>query len=274
MGVGPLETGGPLEANGQTLDARCPKSALYVGTVRHRRFKPKAHAFAFPLFLAFLDIDRLPELCGVSRFISLNRWNWASFDDRDHLGDAALPLRERLRRDAQAKGHALPAGPVFLLCHLRYFGYCFNPVSYFYCYDADGRLALLCAEVMNTPWKERHTYWMDPAQGHATELGLSFEVPKAFHVSPFMPMDCRYRWAFTEPGGSLKIHIAEFQGEDFFFDVDLGMDRREWSARQLHRTLMRFPWVTLKVIAAIHWEALWLWIKRVPVYTHPKKQKV
>ncbi len=248
-----------------------PASGLYVGTVRHRRFRPKAHAFTYPLFLAFLDVDRLPELCGISPFLSLGRWNWASFDHRDHLGDPARPLRERLREDAAAKGLTLPEGPIRLLAHLRYLGYGFNPVSYFYCYHPDGRLGLIGAEVRNTPWKELHTYWMDPARGHATEKGCSFEVPKTFHVSPFMPMDCRYRWAFTEPGETLKVHISEFQGEAFFFDADLNLDRREWSRRELHRMLIRFPWVTLKVIAAIHWEALRLWIKRVPVFTHPRK---
>jgi uncharacterized protein len=250
-----------------------PEACLYIGTVRHRRFKPREHAFTYPLFMAFLDIDRIPELCGVSRVISYNRWNWASFDERDHVGDPQLPLRERLRADAESQGVSLPEGPIFLLANLRYLGYCFNPVSYFYCYDSQGSLQRICAEVMNTPWKERRMYWMDPATEKRTEKGRSFEVQKDFHVSPFMPMDCRYRWAFSEPGEALKVHIAEFQGETFFFDADLMLTREAWNAGKLLNTLIRFPWMTVRVITAIHWEAFRLWIKRVPIYTHPKKLK-
>ncbi|WLT30627.1 DUF1365 domain-containing protein [Geothrix sp. PMB-07] len=246
-----------------------PEPALYVGEVRHRRLKPKVHAFTYPLFMAFLDIDRIPELCKVSPFLSYGGWNWAAFHEEDQFGDPTLPLRERLRLDAETKGHALPDGPIYLLTHLRYLGICFNPVSYFYCHDREGRLALIMAQVTNTPWRERHTYWMPVAEGHQREGGVSFEVPKAFHVSPFMPMDCHYRWAFTPPGETLRVHIAEFNCRDLFFDASLHLQRQPWTAGILRKTLIRFPWMTLKVLAAIHWEALWLWIKRVPVFTHP-----
>ncbi|MBK8572788.1 MAG: DUF1365 domain-containing protein [Holophagaceae bacterium] len=246
-----------------------PEPAIYVGEVRHRRLKPKAHAFTYPLFMAFLDVDRIPELCRVSPFLSYGRWNWAAFHEEDQFGDPALPLRERLRRDAEAKGHALPEGPIYLLTHLRYLGICFNPVSYFYCHDREGRLALIMAQVSNTPWRERHTYWMPVAEGQQGPGGVSFDVPKAFHVSPFMPMDCRYRWAFNTPGATLRVHIAEFDSLDLFFDAALILEKRPWTAGILLKTLVQFPWMTLKVLAAIHWEAFWLWIKRVPVFTHP-----
>jgi len=247
-----------------------PEPAIYVGEVRHRRLKPKAHAFTYPLFMAYLDVDRIPELCGVSPFLSYGRWNWAAFHEEDQFGDASLPLRERLRRDAEAKGHTLPDGPIYLLTHLRYLGICFNPVSYFYCHDAEGHLALIMAQVTNTPWRERHTYWMAVAEGQQGPGGVSFEVPKTFHVSPFMPMDCRYRWAFNIPGETLRVHIAEFDEGDLFFDASLHLQHHPWTAPVLWRTLLRFPWMTLNVIAAIHWEAFWLWIKRVPVFTHPR----
>ncbi len=247
-----------------------PEPAIYVGQVRHRRRTPKAHAFTYPLFMAFLDVDRIPELCRVSPFLSYGRWNWAAFHEEDQFGDPTLPLRERLRRDAEAKGHRLPDGPIYLLTHLRYLGICFNPVSYFYCHDASGQLTLIMAQVTNTPWRERHTYWLPVAEGHQGPGGVSFDVPKAFHVSPFMPMDLRYRWAFTPPRDTLKVHIAEFDRLDLFFDVSLNLERHPWTAGILRRTLIQFPWMTLKVIIAIHWEAFWLWIKRVPVFTHPE----
>ena len=250
-----------------------PESAIYVGEVRHRRTRPKAHAFTYPLFMAFLDVDRIPELCRVSSFLSYGRWNWAAFHQEDQFGDPSLHLRERLRQDAQAKGHILPEGPIFLLTHLRYLGICFNPVSYFYCFDPAGHLSLIMAQVSNTPWRERHTYWMPVAEGHQSPGGISFDVPKAFHVSPFMPMDCRYRWAFTPPGEALKVHIAEFDSLDLFFDATLLLRKRPWTAGIVRRTLVQFPWMTLKVLIAIHWEAFWLWIKRVPVFTHPGPTK-
>ena len=125
-------------------------SGLFVGTLRHRRFTPVPHAFTYPLFMALLDIDRVAELMRVSAVTSYNRWNWASFDDRDHLGDPARSLRERLTIDASRQGIDLPDGPIFLLTHLRYLGYCFNPVSFFYCFDRAGRLPVVLAEVSNT----------------------------------------------------------------------------------------------------------------------------
>jgi len=247
-----------------------PSTALYVGHVRHRRFRPVVHRFRFPLFLAFLDIDRIGEDLEVSRLTGCGRWNWASFRQEDHLGDPSLPLRERLRHDALEHGLRLPEGPIFLLTHLRYLGYCFNPVSYFYCHGPEGRLRLVLAEVHNT-FGERHCYWMDAAAGTRGKGAIAFDVPKAFHVSPFLSMDCRYRWTFTDPGESLRVRVAEFEAGTFTFDADLEMVRQPWTASSIRRTLFRFPWMTLKVIAAIHWEALWLWIKRVPVFAHPGK---
>ena len=253
-----------------------PSSGLYVGNIRHRRFAPKYHAFRYPLFMALLDVDSLDSLMAISPFLSRNHFNWASFDDRDHLGDPSRPLRDRYRESAEAAGFRFPEGRTLLLTHLRYWGYCFNPVCFIYAYDPGGRLSLIGAEVMNTPWKERVLYWMDPASPSAKndENAWSFETPKAMHVSPFMPMHLRYRWAFTSPDQMLLARMALSEGPNLIFDADLHLERREWNRQSLHRTLLRYPWMTLKVIAAIHWEALCLWIKRVPIYTHPKKLKV
>ena len=123
------------------------ESGLYVGKLRHRRFSPKAHSFAYPVFMAFLDIDRLPELMRMSPFSGYNRWNWTSYCERDHFGDPKMALRERLKVDAERNGIALPDGPIFLLTHLRYFGYVFNPVSFYYCYDCEGQLQTMLAEL-------------------------------------------------------------------------------------------------------------------------------
>ncbi len=246
-----------------------PGSALYVGSVRHHRLQPKVHAFRYPVFLAFLDLDQLDELCQASPFLSRNRFNWASIHDADYLPDRPEgTLRERFAAAAREAGHTPPDGPVFLLANLRYLGYCFNPVAFYYAFDGNGRLALICAEITNTPWKERHRYWMEPAGPAGPWV---FEMAKVFHVSPFMPMGLRYRWGFTEPSERLGIHMALSEDGALCFNANLDLARRPWQASEIGRTLVRFPWITLKVVVAIHWEALCLWMKRVPVFTHPKK---
>jgi uncharacterized protein len=238
-------------------------SALYVGTLRHRRFEPKRHEFSYDLFMAFLDIDRLPELMRVSLFAGYNRFNWASFHEHDHFGDPQLPLRERLHADAAANGISLPDGPIFLLTHLRYLGYVFNPVSFFYCYNAAGNLETILAEVNNT-FGENHNYWLDGRTQHA----------KRMHVSPFMPMDMEYRFTMPAPGGRL---VAQMNTRDMQrrgrsgFDATLRLERRPWNAASLHSALLRFPWMTAKVIGAIHWEALQLYFKKLKVFTHIPK---
>lgn len=249
-----------------------PEAALYRGWVRHRRFLPKVHAFRYPLFLSWLDLDALEAVAERTPLFSVGRFNLLAFHEADYLpGRPGRTLRERLAAEAAAAGRTLPDGRIFLLTNLRTVGMGFNPVSYYYCFDSTERLAMVIAEVTNTPWKERVTYWMDPAEGTRGEGAVSFEVAKAMHVSPFNPMALRYRWTFTEPGEALTVRMALFEAEAFFFDVDLELVRRPWSSTELAKTLFRFPFMTLQVVLAIHWEALCLWIKRVPVHTHPKQ---
>jgi hypothetical protein len=247
------------------------ESALYIGTVRHRRFEPAHHEFTYPLFMAMLDIDRIPESMGVSRFTSYNRFNWASFHERDHFGDPALPLRRRLMQDAARNGIRLPEGPIFLLTHLRYLGYVFNPISLYYCYGSGGELETVLAEV-NSTFGETHNYWLSAANRQGASESHVYRCAKQLHVSPFMPMELDYRFALTAPGEQLVAHMDTLAGERGGFDATLHLSREPWNAASLHRALRRFPWMTAKVIAAIHWEALRLYGKRVPVYTHPGRR--
>jgi len=237
------------------------ESGLFVGTLRHRRFTPVSHAFTYPLFMALLDIDRVAELMNRSRLTSHNGWNWASFDDRDHLGDPDRPLRARLVADAARHGIELPAGPIFLLTHLRYLGYCFNPVSFFYCFDQTERLQLVLAEVSNT-FGGRHNYWLRPDPAART---FRAAAAKALYVSPFMPADLDYTFAFTPPTNRLVAHMETSQAGVVGFDATLALERRPWNATEIRRVLVRYPAMTAKVMAQIHWEALKLWWKGVPV---------
>jgi DUF1365 family protein len=237
------------------------KSGLFVGTLRHRRFTPVAHAFTYPLFMALLDVDRLAELMRVSRLTSYNRWNWASFDDRDHLGDPTRALRDRLALDATRHGIDLPDGRIFLLTHLRYLGYGFNPVSFFYCFDAAERLRVVLAEVSNT-FGGSHNYWLQPEPAFRT---FHTSAAKSLYVSPFMPVDLDYEFALTPPAGHLVAHMETVKAGSVCFDATLSLERRPWSALEIRRALLRYPAMTANVVVGIHWQALKLWWKGVPL---------
>jgi uncharacterized protein len=245
------------------------QTGIYIGRLRHRRFQPVLHEFSYPIFMVLLDVDRIPSLMHVSPVAAYNRFAWASFWERDHFGDPSLPLRERLRIDAAAEGIELPEGPIYLLTHLRYLGYTFNPVSFFYCCDSQGRIELILAEVSST-FGESRNYWLNRSNRLESQNSLRYRVPKKLHVSPFMKMQLDYTFVFTPPGENLIAHMNTLDGGTAFFDATLELSRRPWTARSLHSALAQHPFVTLKVIAAIHWEALKLYFKRVPVFVKPK----
>ncbi len=235
-------------------------SGLFIGTLRHRRFSPVPHTFTYPLFMALLDIDRLRDLMRVSWMTGYNRWNWASFDDRDHLGDPSRGLRERLAVDAAAHGIDLPDGRIFLLTHLRYLGYGFNPVSFFYCFDAVDRLRVVLAEVHNT-FGGSHHYWLRPDPASRT---FRSAAAKSLYVSPFMTVDVDYAFAFTTPAERLVAHMKTTRADAVCFDATLSLERRPWNVREIRRALLRYPAMTAQVMAGIHWQALMLWWKGVP----------
>ncbi|HLK04672.1 MAG TPA: DUF1365 domain-containing protein [Candidatus Acidoferrum sp.] len=246
------------------------ESALYVGKLRHRRFSPKAHSFEYPVFLSMLDVDQIPQLMRGSRWSSYERWNVLSYFESDHFGDPSKTLRQRIEAQAAQRGFTLPDGKFFLLTHLRYFGYVFNPVSFFYFYDAAGNLRQMMAEV-NSTFGESHNYWLTPENERASAAARRYTSQKQMHVSPFMGMDLEYDWIFTEPGDQLVAHMNTLQSGKPFFDATLRLTRREWTPAEVRRVLSAYPFMTARVIGAIHWQALKLWMKGVPVFTHPAK---
>jgi DUF1365 family protein len=245
-------------------------SAIYEGTVRHRRLAVRAHELRHRLALAYIDLDELPDLLD-GRLLS-PRAGLVRFRRRDYLGaDASQSLGEAVRERVQAQTGARPTGPIRLLTHLRTWGHCFNPVSFYYCFDPSGKtVESVLAEVTNTPWGERHAYALTPTPGSSTAKVLSGSLAKALHVSPFMGMDHRYEWSLTAPAQTLAVHIASHRGGELAFDATLALRRRELTRRSLARVTARYPFATLRVLALIYAHGAALKLKGVPLHSHPR----
>ncbi len=256
------------------MNARAANAAtacgVYFGRVQHRRTVPRARAFGYRLFLLYLDLDQA-EAAFAGRWV----WGWEkarpfSFRRRDYLGPIDVPLADAVRARVQSHLGRRPAGAIRMLTQVRCFGYVFNPVTLYYCFTPDARLDAVVAEITNTPWNERHTYVVDALEGAA--VGARFA--KAFHVSPFQPMQQEYDWTFAPPGEQLAVHMRSWQGGAVVHEAGLAMTRVPWSARALRRALLRHPAMAVKVILGIHWQALCLWLRRTPFFVHPRKQQV
>jgi DUF1365 family protein len=246
-------------------------SAIYEGAVRHRRHAVRAHELRHRLALAYIDLDELPEL--LDGRLLARRPGLVRFRRRDYLGaDPSISLAEAVRERVQAQTGTRPAGPIRLLTHLRTWGHCFNPVSFYYCFDRAGeRVECVLAEVTNTPWGERHAYALAPAPGGGSSSKvLSGSLAKALHVSPFMGMDHRYEWSATVPARTLSLHIASHRGGELAFDATLALRRRELTRRSLRRITARYPFATLRVLALIYAHGVALKLKGVPLHPHPR----
>ncbi len=247
-------------------------SAIYRGTVRHRRFTPVEHAFRYEVFYAYLDLDELPEALDGLPGWSARRAALARFARQDHLGDPKIPLIDAVRDLVEERSGRRPDGAIHLLALPRTFGIAFNPVSFFYCHQQDGSLSHIVAEVNNTPWNERHCYVVDVERENlGTGRVLRFQVPKAFHVSPFHPIEQEYDWCFTRPGRSLLVHMENRQDGELKTDATLALRREPLDARHATLALRRQPAMVLSVLGGIYKEAMRLWWKGAPYYPHPSK---
>ena len=232
---------------------------IYEGTIRHRRFAVRTHAFRHRLALLYVDVERVDEVLG-GRLVAASP-GLVRFRRRDYLGDPRRPLADEVRRVVEERTGRRPDGPIRLLTHPRALGHCFNPVSFYFCFDADERLGAVLAEITNTPWRERAAYVLPGDDGAAVIRG---EAKKGLHVSPFMGMAQSYAWRVGEPGPTLSVHIENLERGRVVFDATLSLRRTTLTAAGLRR----FPLGTIRVLPLIYGHALALKLRGVPV--HPK----
>lgn len=242
------------------------QSAVYFGHVRHVRFRPMRHAFRYAVFSLYLDLDDIPALARRSRIFAHNGFGLLGFHDRDHGPGADTPLRPWVERHLHAAAIADADARIMLLCYPRILGYVFNPLSVYFCHGRDGALRALLYEVHNT-FGDRHVYLLR-VRDAATGV-LHHRAKKALHVSPFLGMEAAYRFRTAPPDEALRLSILESDGQGALLYAALDGERRPLDDRTLARALLRYPLMTLKVIAAIHFHALRLWLKGARFHRRP-----
>ncbi len=248
------------------------ESCMYEGTVRHGRMKP-SNTFRYSLFMMYLDLAELDEVFKGRWLWSADQFNVACFNRAYHLGDPAVPLEQAVRDFVSERTGSRPEGPVMMLTQLRYFGYNFNPASFYYCFDNEGRrVETIIVEIHNTPWGELFCYVLNEEQNTGNDKEKIYRLSKEFHISPFMDMGIRYEWEFTVPSDSVHILMTSFKKGEKVFSAELSMDRQEMSGRNLSRMLTKYPFMNMKITGAIYWQALNLKIKGADFYAHPPKR--
>ena len=235
-------------------------ATLYVGDVMHARLKPMGHRFSYRVMSLLIDLDRLAAADRQSALFGVNRAALYSFHEADHGERDGSPLRAYVQRCAAEGGIDLTGGRVLLLCYPRLFGYTFNPLSVYFCYRADGELALMIYEVRNT-FGDIHPYVLPVQPNQRSEAGVRQQHDKLFYVSPFIEMAMRYHFRVSPPHQTVKLRILETDDCGPLLAATFSGRRRVLNTAQLLRAFVAFPLVTFKIMAAIHWEALRLWLK-------------
>jgi DUF1365 family protein len=242
------------------------KNCLYVGKVYHARHRPFTHAFTYRVFTLFIDLDDLAAADKVITLFGYNKWNVLSFHDRDHGPRDGTALRPWIEAAAREKGIDLAGGRIMFLGFPRLWGFVFNPLSIFYCYDRNGCLAAVLYQVKNT-FGDQHGYLIPVTE--RTGDKISQECQKIFHVSPFIQMDCIYKFRLREPDARLDVAIHQFQPDGKILTATWDGEKRPFSSMGILLCVLTHPLMTIKVVAAIHWEALWLWVKGTKYIPRP-----
>lgn len=241
---------------------------LYPGKVMHQRLKPFGHRFSYSVFSLLIDIDRLGELSRMSRLLSVNRPGMLSFRESDHVEIEGETLRHFADCLLAGAGLDAPAARILLLAYPRMFGYVFNPISTYFSYDIDDRLIAIIYAVRNT-FGQRHSYVAPILPGEASPAGIRQTRTKIFHVSPFMDMGLRYHFRILPPGKTVRVRIHETAGKEPLLAATFNADAAPLNDTNLICCVLRFPFMTMKVMAGIHWEALKLWLKGARFRTSP-----
>ena len=244
-------------------------SALYEGTVVHERVRGPRRRFSHRVTMPLLDLDDVESLA-LAPLWRAERWAPMAFRRRDYLGDPSQPLETAVRDLVETRLGWRPVGPIRLLAHHRTWGWCFNPIALYYCYEVDGQtLAAVVADVTNTPWGESRSYVIDARDG----LDRLADQTKELHVSPFLPMDLSYRFRLTTPSERCGFSVTVLRGEELVFRASLALRRRALSRREGARALWLRPLQTHRVSLAIYLHAAHLWLRRTPVMPHPRSTK-
>lgn len=249
------------------------RSAIYAGHVLHVRSRPKKHSLRYSVFSLLIDLDEIEEVNERMRLFGYNKGALYSVHDADHGNGRRGDLRNWVHERLSAAGLQGDGWKIRMLCYPRIFGYVFNPLTVYFCYRAEGGLAAVLYEVCNT-FNERHTYVI-PVEGETAGEILRHRCAKEMYVSPFMPMNCEYNFRISPPDENVAINIGESDPDGPLLFASFSGARRPLSDTGLLIMLLKYPLMTLKVMGGIHWEALKLWWKGVPVYRHkPAASKI
>jgi len=248
-------------------------SALYSGQVMHHRLRPREHTLRYRVFWMLLDLDELDQMSRSLRFFSRNRSNLMGFHDADHGDGSETPLRVQATRLLERRGVDIGSGAIRLLTMPRVLGYVFNPISLYYCHRPDGALAAMIYEVTST-FRERRAYVLPVAPEDGRVGRIDQATGKGLYVSPFMDMDMRYAFKGSVPDDRLDLAIDGLDSQGLLIATAMRGRRRALSDRAVLAAMAAMPLLTIKVVAAIHWEALKLWLKGVPLTRKPPAEAI
>ena len=247
-------------------------NAVATGRVWHLRRTPQRHRFSYGLYFTLFDVDQIDALCTASPWWSRDRFNLVTVRRSDFLRPHRRSLSDAVRDRVEEDCKVRPSGQVLLLTHLRQWGTCFNPVSFYLCLDGGGELEFIVSEIHNTPWGQRHTYVLDARDQSGPDY--RFRFAKTFHVSPFLPMHLDYDWRFSLTRERIGVHMSVMDGDSECFAAGMQLALSPLDRHSMRSMPMRYPFLTLRVLAAIYWQALRLWLRRTPFFGHPDKQAV
>lgn len=241
---------------------------IFRGWVTHRRHVPNAHQFTYPLAMLMLDLDTLQHQFNKSAFWSVERFNLISFHRRDYLQSPIADLKTAVQTLIAERCNTQFEGHIKILTHPRYLGFIFNPVTFYFCIDAQQHIRFIVAEINNTPWNEKYAYVFDiPSVADAQHLEFDFE--KQFHVSPFMSMQIHNHWRFKLTEDLVNIRMVLTQEDVTHFDVTMQVNAAPFTVKSMRALPIQFPLQTLSVVCRIYWQALRLWGKKTPFFSHP-----